>query len=89
MQGGASKGWKGFIQWLIISIRPFTLPSWGAIGFWVASQIFMARNRWDGVDKGESAMVAVFAHLGGFAFGLLFAVLVRMFGKKPSRKSSG
>ena len=24
-----------FVLWLIIFIRPFTLPSWGAIGFWV------------------------------------------------------
>jgi membrane associated rhomboid family serine protease len=33
-------------------------------------------------------MVAVFAHLGGFAFGLVFAAAVRMFGKAPQRKSS-
>jgi membrane associated rhomboid family serine protease len=77
-----------FILWLIIFVRPFTLPSWGAIGFWVVSQIFMARNQMDGIDKGESAMVAVFAHLGGFAFGLVFAAAVRMFGKAPQRKSS-
>ena len=76
-----------FILWLIIFIRPFTLPSWGAIGFWVATQVFMARNQMDGIDKGESALVAVFAHLGGFAFGLAFAILVRMIGRKPARKS--
>src|SRR5688572_13667506 len=59
-----------FMIWLIIFIRFFTLPSWGVIGFWVASQVMMARSQWDGTAKKEAAMVAVFAHLGGFAFGL-------------------
>jgi membrane associated rhomboid family serine protease len=31
-------------------------------------------------------MVAVFAHLGGFAFGLAVAALLRMFGKPPPKK---
>lgn len=76
-----------FVLWLIIFVRTFTLPSWGAIGFWIASQVFMARNQMDGIDKGESALVAVFAHLGGFAFGLVFAILVRMVAKKPASRS--
>lgn len=77
-----------FFLWLIIFIRRFTLPSWGVIGFWVASQVFMARDQWDGRQGNESAQVAVFAHLGGFAFGLAFAILLRVFGRKPARKSS-
>jgi membrane associated rhomboid family serine protease len=32
-------------------------------------------------------MVAVFAHLGGFAFGFLVALFARMFGKEPKRRS--
>jgi membrane associated rhomboid family serine protease len=31
--------------------------------------------------------VAVFAHLGGFAFGAVVGIFVRMFGKAPKRKS--
>jgi membrane associated rhomboid family serine protease len=77
-----------FILWLVVFIRPFTLPSWGAIGFWIASQLLMARNQWDGIEGKETAMVAVFAHLGGFAFGFVLAVLVRMLGKKPARRSA-
>ncbi len=76
-----------FILWLVIFIRPFTLPSWGAIGFWIGSQVLMARNQMDGIAKGEEMMVAVFAHLGGFAFGFVLALLVRLFGKKPARKA--
>ncbi len=78
-----------FALWLIIFVRFFTLPSWGAIGLWVASQLLMARHQLDGVAKGETAVVAVFAHLGGFVFGLAVALLLRVFGKarpKPRRE---
>ena len=74
-----------FMIWLIIFVRYFTLPSWGVIGFWIGSQILMARNQWHGVADQEAAMVAVFAHLGGFAFGLVVAILARMFGKAPKK----
>lgn len=76
-----------FMIWLIIFIRYFTLPSWGVIGFWVASQVMMARNQWEGNADKQTAMVAVFAHLGGFAFGFLVGLAARMFGKAPKRKS--
>jgi membrane associated rhomboid family serine protease len=74
-----------FMIWLIIFIRFFTLPSWGVIGFWVASQVMMARSQWDGTARKDAAMVAVFAHLGGFAFGMLVAIAARIFGKEPKR----
>src|SRR5688572_20373673 len=77
-----------FMIWLIIFVRFFTLPSWGVIGFWVASQLIMARNQWDGVADKEAAMVAVFAHLGGFVFGLVVALFIRMFGKAPKKHHS-
>jgi membrane associated rhomboid family serine protease len=74
-----------FMIWLIIFIRFFTLPSWGVIGFWVASQVMMARSQWDGSAKKEAAMVAVFAHLGGFVFGVVVAICARLFGKEPKK----
>jgi len=76
-----------FMIWLIIFIRYFTLPAWGVLGFWVASQVMMARAQWHGVAEKEAAMVAVFAHLGGFAFGFVVALFARMFGKEPKRRS--
>lgn len=72
-----------FVLWLVIFIRPFTLPAWGALGFWVVSQILLAKAHLDGVAEGQAAMVAVFAHLGGFAFGALVAAMLRLFGKPP------
>jgi membrane associated rhomboid family serine protease len=77
-----------FMLWMIIFVRYFTLPSWGVIGFWVASQVMMAYNQWHGLETDkQAAMVAVFAHLGGFAFGAVVGIFVRMFGKAPKRKS--
>lgn len=70
-----------FALWLFIFVRFFTLPSWGAIGLWVASQLLMARHQMNGVAQGETAAVAVFAHLGGFAFGILAALLLRLMGR--------
>lgn len=74
-----------FMIWLVIFIRYFTLPAWGAIGFWIASQIMMARDQFNGLAQGETQKVAVFAHLGGFAFGFAVAALVRLFGKPPKK----
>ena len=74
-----------FILWIIIFVRTFTLPAWGVIGFWVGTQVLMARNQWHGVADKDAALVAVFAHLGGFAFGLGVAIFARMFGKAPKK----
>lgn len=76
-----------FILWLLIFVRTFTLPSWGVIGFWVVSQVLMARSQWYGTAEKEAAMIAVFAHLGGFAFGAVVGLAARVFIKPPKRKS--
>jgi membrane associated rhomboid family serine protease len=75
-----------FILWLLIFVRTFTLPSWGVLGFWVASQILMARSQWQGTAEKEMAMIAVFAHIGGFVFGMIVAIGARLFGKSPKRR---
>jgi membrane associated rhomboid family serine protease len=72
-----------FVLWLFVFIRPFTLPAWGALGMWVVSQLLLAKAHQEGLVTGEAAMVAVFAHLGGFAFGLAVAAALRLFGKPP------
>jgi membrane associated rhomboid family serine protease len=77
-----------FILWLLIFVRTFTLPSWGVIGFWLVSQVMMARSLLHHTADKESSLIAVFAHLGGFAFGALVAISVRMFGKTPKKRSA-
>ena len=78
-----------FMLWFIIFVRFFTLPSWGVIGFWVFSQVMMAQKQWHGTAEKEAAMVAVFAHLGGFAFGFIVALFWRIFGKAPKKHHKG
>ena len=77
-----------FALWLVIFIRTFTLPAWGAIGFWILGQVLMAREQYHGIAKDEAQMVAVFAHIGGFLFGFGVAALLRVFGKPPPKKAS-
>lgn len=72
-----------FRLWVVIFFPKFRLPAWGAIGLWVGTQVLLAWEQIGGKATGQSQMVAVFAHLGGFAFGFLVALLVRMLGKAP------
>lgn len=74
-----------FFFWFFVFMRSFTTPSWVAIGFWVALQALMG---WQQM-KGQTMMVAVFAHLGGFLFGFGVALLLRALSLfKPSRRAS-
>jgi len=76
-----------FMIWLVIFVRYFTLPSWGAVGLWIGGQLVMAWQQYKGLKAGQQIEVAVFAHLGGFVFGLVWAALARIFGKssKPRK----
>ena len=77
-----------FRLFLFIFFPRFRLPAWGAIALWAGSQLLMARQQFDGLQKGESMMVAVFAHLGGFVFGFVIALLARLVGAKPPPKAN-
>lgn len=63
----------GAVRTLVVIVPPFfllpTLPAWLLIGVWIASQF------WSGMTSlaGAGASVAYFAHIGGFAMGLLLA----------------
>ncbi len=75
-----------FMLWLIVFVRTFKLPTWGAVGLWAGMQVLMARNQLDGLAGGETMRVAVFAHLGGFGFGLVAAFLLRVLAPPPRQK---
>jgi membrane associated rhomboid family serine protease len=75
-----------FVIVLVIFLRYFTLPAWGVIPMWLGSQILLAWHQYNGIAKDEQMTVAVFAHLGGFAFGFAWALLARMFGKPPRKR---
>jgi membrane associated rhomboid family serine protease len=65
-----------FVPWLLtrllLRVRPFflwTLPAWAYLGYWALIQTWEASVQWGVVQDGGG--VAWWAHLGGFAFGLL------------------
>lgn len=69
---------------LVFIVFFFTIvevPAVFLLGFWFAEQLYLGASGLAGTGRGES--VAYFAHVGGFAFGLL---LIRLFvaGKRGS-----
>jgi membrane associated rhomboid family serine protease len=68
-----------FVLVLFVAFPTFLMRAWQAIFLWVGAQLLMARHQMDGVQAGEQVTVAVFAHLGGFAFGFLAALLLRLY----------
>jgi membrane associated rhomboid family serine protease len=62
------------LLWIVIPLWTFTIPSWVAILGWLGLQALMA---WQQLH-GASIQVAVWAHLGGFAFGFASALLLRL-----------
>ena len=63
----------------------FTSPSWLAIGLWVAMQATLVYAQIHGKD---SSHIAVFAHAGGFALGIVFAIVHRILGIGKAAKNS-
>ncbi|MHC4605384.1 MAG: rhomboid family intramembrane serine protease [Planctomycetota bacterium] len=72
------------LLWIIIPLHVFRIPSWTVILLWVALQAWMAWQETQGVVSN----IAVWAHLGGFAFGFAVALLVRMMSpfRRPRRR---
>ncbi len=66
------------LLWIVLPLFRFHVPSWLAILAWLATQGLLA---WQQVH-GASIQVAVWAHLGGFAFGFGCALLLRLFGSR-------
>jgi membrane associated rhomboid family serine protease len=65
--------------WFIILIRIFYLPAWLVLLSWIGVQIFSALPQLSKVSSEVSSGVAVFAHIGGFAAGV---ILVHLFVNK-------
>jgi membrane associated rhomboid family serine protease len=67
-----------FLFWFILPIATFTIPSWLAILAWLATQGVMAWRQVQGLPMG----IAVWAHLGGFAWGFACALLLRLISRR-------
>ena len=57
------------------------IPAWLLIGLWILAQVLSSLPVF-GVTSDSTGGVAYFAHLGGFAAGLIIALLYRWFGPK-------
>ena len=60
-----------FYYWLLIVQGTFSMPAYVALPLWLLQQFAMARY-------GAAGGIAVWAHIGGFAFGALVAGVVRL-----------
>ncbi len=67
---------------VLFFVIPMKLPAFVVIGLWVGTQWLLKMR----MDEGEPMSVAVWAHLGGFAFGFAVTLILRMTAKK--RKSA-
>jgi len=62
------------IPFFILIFIPIPIPAWIMIGLWFAQNLFAGYASISDA-AGEGAGVAWFAHIGGFVFGLVIAVL--------------
>lgn len=64
------------------------IPAWLLIGLWILIQALNGLSVF-GVTSGDTGGVAYFAHLGGFAVGLLTAILYRWFAPRAPASPEG
>lgn len=62
-----------FFYWIYFFRGTFLAPAYVVLPFWLLQQVFM-------VSRGQAGNVAVWAHIGGFAFGLAVALVVQWTG---------
>ncbi len=58
--------------WIFIVLMPLRVPAWGALGGWIAFQVIAAL-----AFGGQGGGIAWYAHIGGFAAGVLLIVPFR------------
>jgi membrane associated rhomboid family serine protease len=67
------------VIFIIIFFTVIELPALVVLGFWILLQLFLGVNDLASPAVGSEGGVAYFAHIGGFAFGLL---LIRLFANR-------
>ncbi|RPI10081.1 MAG: rhomboid family intramembrane serine protease, partial [Zetaproteobacteria bacterium] len=60
-----------FFYWFLIVRGTFVMPAYVALPLWLLQQFAMARS-------GAAGRIAVWAHIGGFLFGVLVAIVVKL-----------
>jgi hypothetical protein len=69
----------GLVGWI-----PFRLPAWFFLGFWFVFQLFAGNVARVHRDTAGGGGVAFFAHVGGFVFGVVVALILSRTGRITS-----
>jgi len=68
----STRGVRIFYWFLFVFVGTFTVPAWLWTGFWIAREVAYFKL------LGAGAQVAFMAHIGGFAFGAVFALVLKL-----------
>jgi membrane associated rhomboid family serine protease len=73
------------LVFIVFFVTIIEVPAVLLLGFWFAEQVWLGLDGLAGVGSGSSEGVAYFAHIGGFAFGLLAIRLFATRRTQPAR----
>lgn len=72
----------------LVGLIPFRLPAWFFLGFWFVFQLFAGNVARVHPDTSGGGGVAFFAHVGGFIFGVVVAIVLTRTGRITSRSTT-
>jgi membrane associated rhomboid family serine protease len=72
----------------LLGLIPLRLPAWFFLGFWFVFQLFEGNFALVHPNKTSGSGVAFFAHVGGFVFGVLVAIVLTRAGRIASRSTT-
>lgn len=72
----------------LLGIIPLRLPAWFFLGFWFVFQLFEGDFALTHPGNTGGSGVAFFAHVGGFVFGVLAAIILGRTGRITSRSTT-
>jgi membrane associated rhomboid family serine protease len=69
-------------------VIPLRAPAWAFLGFWFVMQLYAGNFTLIRPDTNGGGGVAFFAHVGGFIFGALVAIVLTRAGRITSRSTT-
>lgn len=72
----------------LIGVIPFRARAWLFLGFWFVLQLFAGNSALGHPDTNGGSGVAFFAHIGGFIFGVVVAIVLTRTGRITSRSTT-
>jgi membrane associated rhomboid family serine protease len=72
----------------LLGVIPLRIPAWAFLGFWFVTQLFAGNFALTHPDTNGGNGVAFFAHIGGFIFGVVVAIMLTHAGRITSRSTT-